>query len=151
MDLFRGAVASLAIVAGALTGCASQQRLTPAPASLGVSAESGEVSPAPETGSASYLAESLRGHRTASGARFDPQALVAAHRTLPFGTHIRVTNLDNDRHVVLTVVDRGPFRRSRILDVSPRAARALGFHRAGTARVRVEVLSEPEQAAADPR
>jgi len=148
MDLLSGLVAGLALVATTLSGCAAPQRLAAPPPP---SAESGETQPRTEIGSASYLSASLRGRFTASGTRFDPEALTAAHRTLPFGTRIRVTNLANDRRVVLTVVDRGPYRRSRILDVSPRAARALGFRRAGTARVRVEVLSEPDEAAAESR
>jgi len=104
-----------------------------------------------ETGTASYISAALAGARTASGARFDPGEMVAAHRTLPFGTRVRVTNLGNGRHAVVTVVDRGPFRRGRILDVSPRAARTLGFFGAGVARVRIEILSGPATAGDDPR
>ena len=66
--------------------------------------------------------------------------LIAAHRTLPFGTHVRVHNLDNGRSAVVTIVDRGPFIRGRIIDVSTSAADALGFRRAGVARVRLERL-----------
>ena len=66
--------------------------------------------------------------------------MVAAHRTLPFGTHVRVTNLDNGRSAVVTIVDRGPFVRGRIIDVSTNAADALGFRRAGVARVVIEPL-----------
>jgi rare lipoprotein A len=68
--------------------------------------------------------------------------LIAAHRTLPFGTRLLVTNLGNGRTVTVVVVDRGPFIRSRILDVSTRAADALDFRRAGTARVKVEVVEK---------
>lgn len=64
--------------------------------------------------------------------------LVAAHKTLPFGCHVRVTNLDNGRSLVVTIVDRGPFAWGRIIDVSPIAANSLGFLRAGIAHVRVE-------------
>jgi rare lipoprotein A len=103
------------------------------------------------SGSASYIAESLAGRRTASGARFDPQQSVAAHRTLPFGTRLRVTNLENGRSTVVTVVDRGPYRKSRILDVSPRAARELGFYRRGLARVRIELEDDAEVAGGDER
>jgi rare lipoprotein A len=95
-----------------------------------------------ETGIASYYGREHAGHRTASGSRYDPGRLTAAHRTLPFGTRVRVTNLGNGRSVVVTVTDRGPFRRGRIIDVSARAARALDFVRAGTARVRVEVVGD---------
>ena len=92
------------------------------------------------TGRASYYGERFRGQRTASGERFDPDDLTAAHRTLPFGTRLRVTNVGNDRSVVVRVTDRGPFHRSRLIDVSKAAARALGMIGPGTARVRVERL-----------
>jgi rare lipoprotein A len=72
-----------------------------------------------------YSTES--GSRTASGARLNPGALTAAHRSYPFGSQIRVTNRHNGRSVVVTVNDRGPFVRGRIVDVTPAAARALGF------------------------
>ena len=65
--------------------------------------------------------------------------MIAAHRTLPFGTHVRVHNLDNGRSAVVTVVDRGPFARGRIIDVSTVAADALGMRQAGVARVRLEL------------
>lgn len=93
-------------------------------------------------GFASFYGPEFQGRRTASGERYDPDDLSAAHRTLPFGTRVRVTNLKNDRSVVVTINDRGPLRRGRIVDVSRRAARELGFLRAGVARVRLEVLSE---------
>jgi rare lipoprotein A len=66
--------------------------------------------------------------------------MIAAHRTLPFGTHVRVHNLDNGRSAVVTVVDRGPFARGRIIDVSTVAADALGMRQAGVARVRLELV-----------
>ena len=76
------------------------------------------------------------GSRTASGARLDPAALTAAHRSLPFGSRVRVTNSGNGRSVLVTVNDRGPFVRGRIIDLSPAAARELGF--STTAHVQVE-------------
>lgn len=117
-----------ALVIAATTGCA---------ATGGRLAVRG---PRVEVGVASFYAHEYDGRRTASGARYDERAMVAAHPTLPFGTRIRVTNLANGRSVVLRVVDRGPFRRGRVVDVSRRAARELGFLRQGTTRVRVEVL-----------
>ncbi len=66
--------------------------------------------------------------------------LIAAHRTLPFGTRVRVYNLDNGRSVVVTIVDRGPFARGRIIDVSTVAADALGMRQAGVARVELELM-----------
>lgn len=94
-----------------------------------------------QEGVASFYGREHHGRRTASGAVFDDRRLTAAHRTLPFGTRVRVTNLDNGRHVVVTVTDRGPYRRERVIDVSRRAAKDLGFLREGTARVRVEAIS----------
>ena len=66
--------------------------------------------------------------------------LIAAHKTLPFGTRVKVFNLDNGRSAIVKIVDRGPFIRGRIIDVSPFAAGVLGFHQAGLARVRIERL-----------
>jgi rare lipoprotein A len=93
-----------------------------------------------QIGMASFYASRFHGRSTASGKRYDERGMTAAHRTLPFGTRLRVTNLANSRSVVVTVTDRGPFRSHRLIDVSRRAARKLGFERAGTARVRVEIL-----------
>ncbi len=93
-----------------------------------------------QEGYASFYGTQHHGRRTASGEVFDAGRLTAAHRTLPFGTKVRVTNLNNGRHVVVRVNDRGPFRRGRVIDVSRRAAKELGFLRAGTTRVRIEVL-----------
>lgn len=92
------------------------------------------------TGTASYYADKFHNRRTASGIRYDRNALVAAHRTLPFGTVLRVTNVANDRTVTVTVVDRGPFIKGRILDLSRRAAEELKFIQDGLTRVRIEVL-----------
>lgn len=79
-----------------------------------------------ETGVASVYSTGS-GARTASGARLDPAGMTAAHRTLPFGSRIRVTNRHNGRSVVVTVNDRGPFVRGRVVDVTPAAAHVLGF------------------------
>jgi rare lipoprotein A len=81
-----------------------------------------------------YSTES--GSRTASGVRLNPGALTAAHRSLPFGSKVRVTNRSNGHSVVVTINDRGPFVRGRIIDVTPAAAHALGF--SGLAHVTVE-------------
>ena len=91
-------------------------------------------------GFASYYDSRFHGARTASGERYDEKALTAAHRTLPFGTRVQVTNLSNGRSVIVTITDRGPFARGRVIDVSRRAARRLDFLRDGTARVRLEVV-----------
>jgi rare lipoprotein A len=97
-------------------------------------------------GLASWYGGSLHGRRTASGERFDQEALTAAHRSLPLGRRARVTNLENGRSVIITVTDRGPFVRGRIIDLSRGAARRLGFLRAGTARVRVTPMDSEEAA-----
>jgi rare lipoprotein A len=91
-------------------------------------------------GKASYYGSRHHGKRTASGERFDQHALTAAHRTLPFGTRVKVTNLNNDRTVVVRINDRGPHVRGRIIDLSREAAERLGMLRAGVAPVRVESL-----------
>jgi len=95
-------------------------------------------------GMASFYHRSFQGRRTASGETYDRHRLTAAHRTLPFGSRVLVTNLENGRSVVVEVNDRGPFRKGRVIDVSEEAARELGFYRAGTARVRVEELASRE-------
>ncbi len=100
------------------------------------------------TGVASWYGRSFARHRMADGARFDPSnAAIAANRTLPLGTRILVTNLGNGRSLVMRVCDRGPYarhhgklERTRVLDVSRRAAELLGFKERGTARVRVLAL-----------
>ena len=94
-----------------------------------------------ESGVASYYGPEFAFRRTASGEMFDPKEMTAAHRTLPFGTRIRVTNLANGKRVVLRVNDRGPYRKGRVIDVSHAAARKLDFAHHGTARVRIDVLS----------
>jgi rare lipoprotein A len=95
-------------------------------------------------GLASYYGEGFDGKLTASGARFDMHAMVAAHPSYPFGTVVRVTNLENGRAVRVRILDRGPAPRVAgdgvIIDLSYGAARALGFVRQGRTRVRIDVL-----------
>lgn len=92
-------------------------------------------------GIASFYGPGFEGKETASGRIFDSDEMVAAHRSLPFGTRVRVTNLENRRSVILHIVDRGPYvGRNTIIDVSKGAARRLGFIRDGRVPVRVEVL-----------
>jgi len=92
-----------------------------------------------EVGLASYYGREHDGRRTASGEIFDMNEMTAAHRTLPFGTRVRVTDLANGRQVTVRINDRGPFRRGRILDLSYAAARKLGIVGRGVAKVRVAV------------
>ncbi len=105
-----------------------------------------ELPPAPragaEVGLASFYGRRFQGRRTASGARFDMRALTCAHRSAPFGTRLRVIELESGRSVVVTVTDRGPFSRGRVVDLSLAAARVLGIVERGVARVRVERIPE---------
>ena len=93
------------------------------------------------TGTASWYGPGFHGRRTANGERFNQNALTAAHRTLPFGTRVRVTNLRNNRSVVVRINDRGPYSGGRIIDLSAAAAREIGMINSGVARVRIEVLN----------
>ena len=93
-----------------------------------------------ETGTASYYGAKHHGNKTASGEPFNQNALTAAHRQLPFGTQVKVTNLDNDKSVVVRINDRGPHTRGRLIDLSRKAAEQLGMISSGTARVRVQAL-----------
>ena len=98
-------------------------------------------SPAPfQEGVASWYGPGFEGRTTASGEAFDPEALTAAHPSLPFGSRIRVHNLANDRIVEVRINDRGPFAGNRILDLSRRAAEILDMIQAGVVRVRIFVL-----------
>jgi rare lipoprotein A len=121
------------LVALVLAGCAATppQLLPSAPGAPGLT----------ETGRASWYGEAHHGRRTANGERFDMHAMTAAHPSLPFGTRLRVVNLDNDRAVEVRVNDRGPSVPGRILDLSYAAARALRAIEAGIIRVRLTVLS----------
>ncbi|MEK1905027.1 MAG: septal ring lytic transglycosylase RlpA family protein [Pseudomonas sp.] len=109
-----------------LVGCASQGVVAP----HGYRAE----------GQASWYGAKHHGRKTASGERFDQNALTAAHRELPFGTQVRVTNLSNSKSVVVRINDRGPHTRNRLIDLSQQAAKQIDMLRSGVAPVRVEVL-----------
>jgi len=117
--------------------------------SNGLSAESAapatsvESAPAPttETGLAAVYSDKLHGHRTASGQKYDRNKLTAAHKTLPFGTKVKITNTKNNKSVVVSINDRGPVQPDRVLDISPRAAGALGISRKGMGEVHVQVLN----------
>lgn len=96
-----------------------------------------------EEGLASYYHNRFHGRKAASGYVHDNDDFVAAHRTLPFGTFVRVTNLANMKSVIVSIMDRGPRRKSRIIDVSKSAAEVLDFIKAGVTRVRIEVVPGP--------
>jgi rare lipoprotein A len=93
---------------------------------------------AAQVGMASYY---RHGTFTANGEKFNPQGLTAAHRTLPFGTRVRVINVRNGKTVVVRINDRGPFISGRVIDLAFGAARAVGLNRSGVAKVRLEVLN----------
>src|SRR5262245_10647377 len=93
-----------------------------------------------ETGRASWYGKAHQGKRTANGERFDMNALTAAHRTLPFGTVVRVKDLKSGKSVKVRINDRGPYRKDRIIDLSYAAAKELGILSRGTARVEVTVI-----------
>ncbi|MDO4696525.1 MAG: septal ring lytic transglycosylase RlpA family protein [Neisseria sp.] len=93
-----------------------------------------------QTGKASWYGPGFHGRKTASGERFNMNALTAAHPTLPIPSYAKVTNLSNGKSVIVRINDRGPFHGSRILDVSKAAAQRLGFVAAGTANVKVEQI-----------
>jgi len=114
----------------------AESAASPAGASASVSAGG------PETGLAAVYNRRLNGHKTASGERYDANALTAAHKTLPFGTKVRVTNDRNHKSVVLRINDRGPTQHGRVLDVSSAAARQLGIAPMAMAEVSVEPIGK---------
>ncbi|MCP4570910.1 MAG: septal ring lytic transglycosylase RlpA family protein [bacterium] len=123
---------SLALVAvlGLLAGCGG------GPSRGG----GGEV----QVGLASFYADRFHGRTTASGEVFDMHAMTAAHKTLPFGTRVRVTRLDTGRDVIVRINDRGPFVAGRIIDLSRKAAQELDMLQSGVVRVRVRVLDDED-------
>ncbi|MBU0901556.1 septal ring lytic transglycosylase RlpA family protein [Pseudomonas spirodelae] len=118
----------IAIASLLLSACATQGTIDP----NGYRAE----------GQASYYGARHHGNKTASGERFDQHALTAAHRSLPFGSRVQVTNLRNDKTVVVRINDRGPYAKKRIIDLSQKAAEQLDMLRDGVVPVRVEQLSD---------
>ncbi|MGE5315054.1 MAG: septal ring lytic transglycosylase RlpA family protein [Acidobacteriota bacterium] len=149
-------IAAVLVCAAVLGGCASSPRFTTHPdrarTPAAEPADAPRVEPSPEAaadeshsllmteGLASYYADDFNGKKTANGEIFDMYALTAAHRSLPFGTKLRVTNLDNNRTVIVRVNDRGPFKMERIIDLSLGAAAQLQMMGVGVARVRLDVL-----------
>ncbi len=126
------------VVSAMLSACSTSRPPTPAPVS---------VPPSSRIGVASWYGPGFDGRRTASGEIYNQEDLTAASATLPLGTEVIVTNLDNGRWVELRINDRGPFVKGREIDLSHRAASILGIVRPGTARVRVDVVKAPSQQA----
>ena len=102
----------------------------------------------PETGIASWYGHPYHGRAAANGEIYDMEKMTAAHRTLPFGTWVRVTNLTNEKNVDVRIIDRGPFIDGRIIDLSHSAARAIDLIGPGVARVRIDIIYAPSTAAA---
>lgn len=141
-------LAALCVVAA---GCATGRPPGPAtsrpPSAPLREAPAARPSPDGMTGLASWYGQAHHGKKTSSGEVYDRTQLTAAHRTLPMGTRVRVTNVENDRSVVVRINDRGPFKRGRIIDLSQAAAREIGALGEGLFTVHLEVL---EDAAAEP-
>ncbi len=107
-----------------------------------------DISTFAQNGRASWYGPRFNGRKTASGERYDMNAMTAAHRTLPMASYVRVTNTNNGKSVVVKINDRGPFHRGRIIDLSKAAALALGMQHAGTGAVTLQGLSSAEALAA---
>ncbi len=152
MSLRGGSMILAVLVMLLAAGCETLQGGLEAPPS--VSAPSAHVPPAGdggpvavgynEIGYASWYGAAHEGHTTASGQVYDPEALTAAHRTLPFGTRVRVVNLDTGEVADVVINDCGPHVAGRMLDLSRAAARTLGMLEDGVQRVRMEVLELAE-------
>ena len=95
-----------------------------------------------QSGYASFYANKFEGKTTASGEIFSNEKMTAAHKELAFGTNVKVTNLENQKSVVVTITDRGPFIKGRIIDVSQKAAKKLGFYNQGITFVKIEVINK---------
>ncbi len=147
---FRRALAISALTLAGLTlaGCAKKHpraaHLPPPPPTPRVAAEIQDG----ETGLASWYGHPYHGRPAANGEIYDMESFTAAHRTLPFGTWVRVVNLTNDKTVDVRITDRGPFVENRIIDLSHAAAGAIGLIGPGVARVRLDILSVPAIASA---
>ena len=98
-----------------------------------------------QSGMASYYHDRFHGRRTASGAAYNKNALSAAHRTLPLGSQVRVTDSHSGRSVVVQINDRGPYARGRVIDLSRAAASEIGLVGKGVAKVNLEVLRRPSR------
>ncbi len=118
---------------------------TAGPAAAAPAASTPAASATAETGLAAVYSDRLNGNKTASGERYDRDKLTAAHKTLPFGTQVKVTNTKNKKTVMVRINDRGPTQAGRILDISPRAAKELGISPMGMAEVTAEVVGQAPQ------
>lgn len=110
----------------------------------------GAVNAQVQTGKASFYADKFEGSQTASGEKYKHSKLTAAHKSLPFGTKVKITNLGNNQTVEVIINDRGPYVEDRIIDVSKSAAEALGFTNNGLAEVKLEVIDAGDGKTSDP-
>jgi rare lipoprotein A len=133
-------IVALVAAALALAGCAHKKRTSLPPA---IPVKIGHT----ETGIASWYGKPYDGRPAANGEIYNMEAMVAAHRTMPFDTWVRVHNLTNDKSVDVRIIDRGPFVRGRIIDLSHAAAKAIDMIGPGTARVRLVVIKPPPSVA----
>ena len=131
MSGVRWAVMAVAGAVAFVPACAGGEKKAP---------ESARSASFVQVGMASWYGPGFAGKPTASGERFDPDAMTCAHPKLPFGTMLEVTNTENGKRVVVRVNDRGPFAKKRIVDVSREAAKRLGFLEKGVAKVRLEIV-----------
>ena len=137
-----GWVALIIILGAMMGGCASSPRFTRGGSERSRPHESSAPVKSLKTmeGIASYYADDFNGKKTANGETYDMYKMTAAHRSLPFNTKVKVTNLDNKRSIIVRINDRGPFKLERLIDLSLGAATQLGMKGTGTAKVRLEVV-----------
>jgi rare lipoprotein A len=143
------ATAPVVVATGSAPGKPSAAKKEPAPlapATTNATDDADALNGKPvstEIGMASWYGPPYHNHQAADGSVFDQNALTAAHRTLPMGTMVRVTNVATNESVVVKITDRGPFVAGRTLDLSLAAAKAIGVYRAGVAKVKVEAFARP--------
>jgi len=142
MNLLSLRTAVTAAVFGLSVSAALAQTAAPAVAAPAAAAPAAKAAPTVETGKVAWYGRKFAGRRTASGERFNPDALTMAHKTLPFGTKVKVTNTKTGKSVVVRVNDRGPTQPDRIGDLSLAAARALGMVRSGVIDAELEVIAD---------
>lgn len=142
----QAAVAVAVLTFAALVHAADDAKKPEATSNPAATAPAASAAPAPsataQTGLAAVYSDRLHGRKTASGQVYDRNKLTAAHKTLPFGTEVKIANVKNQKTVTVRINDRGPTQAGRILDISPQAAKALGIHPRGMAEVTAEVVGE---------
>jgi len=141
--VIRATLSSLAIVSTACFGAGAD--VAPAPATLHPKAAAhARQTPRVQTGKASVYSDKLRGRKTASGERYRRDRMTAAHRTLPLGTRVKVTNTQTGKSADVVINDRGPAPKDRIIDLSPAAAEAVGIDPKAMGDVRTEVVGKTD-------